>query len=385
MMQFDFNRFSEAELRQRSSFKWTEYPPDVIPAFVAEMDLPICPSVSAALERSLATHDLGYVPYAAKVNFGGSVANWFGREWGWQPQDSWAHMVPDVVVGLDMAVQELTIAGDGVIINPPIYPPFQIVSRLEGRVQVQIPLLQQGSRWMLDLERIGAAFADGSAKVIALCHPHNPTGAVFTAVELDGLIALAHRYGCFIVSDEIHAPLVFDGPFHSVSSRPGAEDVVITVTSTSKAWNTAGLKCATLVCGNEAMARRFDRPAIIKRPGTGLLGLVAMRAAMADGEPWRLAVLEHLRANRDHVVRRLTIEAPDLVVHVPESTYLTWVDCSSLKKPDTAGWMLSEAKVAFSAGSTFGPQWSSWIRWNFGTTTDLLDATIDRVLGAIHR
>lgn len=419
---YDFDELTEADLRTRKSYKWTEYPPSILPAWVAEMDIPMCREVQAALRQSVDRHDFGYVPKPDRVGFAESVSAWCDRSFGWTPNPAHVFMVPDVVIGMDLAVQVLTVPGDGVIVTTPIYAPFLIFSRMEGRVQVPIGLLRDdavvGGRWRLDLQQIDEAFASGRAKVLALCHPHNPTGTVFSLDELDAVLASAQRHGCFVLSDEIHGPFVYPSAepgvgFVPLGTRPGADGVVITVTSTSKTWNLAGLKCATMIASGAELAARIERPASIKRPAVGILGLVAMMAAMEHGEPWRAAALTHLSGRRDQLTTAMVNFDGLLKMETPEATYLGWIDATGLMNrlresggaggvglagsvgadgfagavsPPTpgvldgpAGWLLAEAGVACSAGSSFGPGWGDWFRWNFGTTTTLLEQMIERV------
>ncbi len=392
MYVYDFDALTEPQLRERQSYKWTQYGPAVLPAFVAEMDLPLCTEVQLALHAAIDRGDLGYVPMQDKTRFSESVTSWCGRLFGWHPDPAHVFMVSDVVVGMETAVAELTSPGDGVIITPPIYPPFLAFSQAQGRVPVAIDLLRSekpgAAPWALDLEAIDAAFARGTAKVFALCHPHNPTGTVFTVEELDAVIASANRHGCFVVTDEIHAPLVYDGAFTPLGSRPGADGVVVTVTAASKTWNLAGLKCAMLIVSGSALASRLSSAFRAKRFGVGLLGLIAMITALDDGEAWRLGALAHLRNRRDQLSVRLLHEAPILKMSVPAATYLGWVDATALcadgsSIDDPSAFFLAESRVAFSVGATFGDDWNHWFRWNFGTTSALLDEAIDRVVASL--
>jgi cysteine-S-conjugate beta-lyase len=399
MHAYDFDSLTEGELRERQSYKWTQYSTSVLPAFVAEMDLPLCIEVQDVLRAAVSRGDLGYVPMQDKTRFSVCVTSWCGRMFDWHPDPAHVFMVSDVVVGMETAVLELTLPGEGVIITPPIYPPFLAFSKAQGRVPVSIGLQRSGGprerdelgggrEWRLDLEAIDAAFANGTAKVLALCHPHNPTGTIFTVEELDAVIASANRYGCFVVTDEIHAPLVYDGGFVPLGSRPGAANVVVTVTAASKTWNLAGLKCATLIVSGSDLASRL-RPAFLsKRFGVGLLGLMATMTALDHGEPWRLGALAHLRNRRDQLTARLVREAPFLKMTAPHATYLGWVDATALcvggaQTDDPSAYFLTESNVAFSIGATFGDDWNHWFRWNFATTSALLDETIDRVVASL--
>jgi cysteine-S-conjugate beta-lyase len=394
MHTYDFDALSEAELRKRQSYKWTQYPASVLPAFVAEMDLPICTEVQEVLHAAVTRGDLGYVPMQDKTRLSECVSSWCGRLFDWHPDPAHVFMVSDVVVGMETAVLELTEPGDGIIITTPIYPPFLSFSQARGRVPVPIELMRSevpgdSGRWTLDVAAIDAAFASGAAKVLALCHPHNPTGTVFRVDELDQIIASAHRYGCSVVSDEIHAPLVYDGGFIPLGSRPGADNVVVTVTAASKTWNLAGLKCAVMIVSGERLADHMRAAFLLKRFGVGLLGLVATMTVLDEGEHWRRDMLAHLRARRDQLSARLLHEAPLLAMSSPEATYLGWVDATALRVAgaqidDPSAYFLSESGVAFSVGSTFGDRWNHWFRWNFATTSLLLDEAIDRVVATMH-
>ena len=388
MRAYHFDSLTEADLRARRSSKWTKYPAHVLPAFVAEMDLPVCEEVRHAVLDAVDRHDFGYPPMPGDVGFGEAVARWQQRSHGWVIDPSTVLMASDVVRGMDLVVQSLTRPGDGVIITPPIYPPFQRVASTAGRVPVHVPMLRDGQRFRLDIDGIERAFADG-ARVLSLCHPHNPLGSVLTVEEIEAVGQLAERYDGWITSDEIHAPLVHDAmPFVPVASVAAAAERTITITSTSKAFNTAGLKCAAVIGPRpSATAHLPALPTIAEaRVGTGLLGVLTMLAAMEHGESWRQQVMVHLTAQRDHLVNRLRAELPEVEIVSPQATYLVWIDGTRLGLPEEAAtWLLREAGVAFSAGSDFSANHPHCWRWNVGTTRALLDQAVDRVLGALAR
>lgn len=389
MRTYDFGSLTEADLRARRSSKWTKYPADVLPAFVAEMDLAVCDEIRQAVLDAVDRHDFGYPPMPHDVGFGEAVAAWQARSHGWTVDPSLVLMASDVVRGMEQVVLSLTQPGDGVIITPPIYPPFRTVASTADRVPVTVPMLRSGSSWRLDLDGIDRAFAHG-ARVLSLCHPHNPLGALLGVDEIEAVGEMAERYGAWITSDEIHAPLVHpsrDGSasFVPVASVPAAAARTITITSTSKAFNTAGLKCAAIIGPSAEVGLLL--PTVAKaRGGTGLLGVLTMLAAMEHGEPWRQQVMAHLTSQRDHLVDRLRAELPEVEVVSPDATYLVWVDGARLGLPEEAAtWLLREARVAFSAGSDFSPDHPHCWRWNVGTTRALLDEAIDRVVAALSR
>jgi cystathionine beta-lyase len=231
-------------LRARRTVKWSRYPADVLPAWVAEMDFPLAPAVFKAVRRALDAHDLGYSDSAGLAE---AFATWAARNQGWRPDPALACPVADVMAGLEAALRVLTEPGDGVVLLTPSYPPFFTLLKQLGRVAVPWPLLDRPQGWAPDLQRLDDALR-GGARGVLLCHPHNPTGRVFTGDELAAVSEIVDSRGGHVISDEVHAPLLAAGvsfiPYTASGPAAGAHSV--TVTSISKGWNVPGLKCALL-------------------------------------------------------------------------------------------------------------------------------------------
>ena len=371
-----FDDLSLEELRARRSIKWTNYEPDVLPAWVAEMDFPLAPPVHAALARALELDDVGY-PQPAPL--GEAFAAFAGRRFGWTvaPEDVW--LAPDVVVAIAEALRLLTTPGSGVVINTPVYPPFFSVIRELERTVVEAPLAV-GDRWELDLDAVERVFAEG-ARTYLLCHPHNPTGRVFSRAELEAVAELAGRYGAVVVSDEIHAPLTHPGVAFTSFGSIGYERAV-TITSASKAWNLAGLKCAVVVPA-AGLRSELVRLSQSLQYHAGHLGVLASVAAFEEGEPWLNELVAYLQRNAEHLTELLASELPEARYVAPEGGYLAWLDCRALGLgDDPSALFLERGRVALSAGPTFGTQGAGFARLNFGTSRALLREAVTRMAAA---
>ncbi len=279
-------------LRRRRSEKWQLHPPDVLPAFIAEMDYDLAEPVLAALRSAVDLSDCGY---ATADGLGETFAAFAAARHGWAVDPGRVHLVPDVMAGVDAVLALATEPGDGVVINTPVYPPFFKHIGLAGRQVVEVPLVPVNGRWELDFARLEAAFAAG-ARGYLLCNPHNPTGRVFSAADLGRIASLAERYGVLVLADEIHASLTLPGARHTpfVSLGGAAAEHGVTLASASKAFNVAGLKGAVAVAGSASMQRLLGRLPVVPVRGravrrAGLAGRVefgrglAGRAARAAG------------------------------------------------------------------------------------------------------
>jgi len=283
-MRHGFEDLDLDRLRRRRSEKWRAFPPDVLPAFVAEMDYDLAEPVKEALRSAIDLDDCGY---ANPGGVGETFARFAAARHGWTVDPSLVHLVPDVMAGVDLILSLATEPGDGVVINTPVYPPFFDHIRGAGRRIVEVPLVRPDGRWEIDFEALEAAFAAG-ARGYLLCSPHNPTGRVFSAADLNRIAALAERYGVLVMSDEIHAPLTLPGVRHTpfVSLGGPAAEHGVTLASASKAFNVAGLKAAVAVAGSPAVQRLLDRLPAASQYGAGLFGVLASLAAWDEGGGW---------------------------------------------------------------------------------------------------
>jgi cysteine-S-conjugate beta-lyase len=378
-----FDDVSLELLRSRRSAKWTRYEPDVLPAFVAEMDFALALPIREVLQTAIARDDTGYaMPGRLAEAFTGFAAERFG----WQVDPAGVRLVADVVSGVGELLRALTEPGDGVVVSPPVYPPFFSVTKTTGRRVVEAPLQAGADGWRLDLDALERAFADG-ARVYLLCHPHNPTGTSFCRGELEAVAALAAEHGVTVISDEVHAPLTMTGAVHLpyLSLGGAAAEHGIALSSASKSWNIAGLKCALIVASSERQqARLAERLPEHLGAHAGHLGVLASVAAFEHGSAWLDALLGHLDRNRRALGELLAEHLPQVRYLPPQAGYLAWLDCRALGLgDDPAAVFLERGRVALSPGPLFGEPGNGFARLNFGTSSALLELAVRRIAASI--
>lgn len=372
-------------LRRLEGVKWRRHGPDVWACWVADMDLGIAPAIRAELERAVADMDLGY----HSTVYGDLRTAFVDRQrdlHGWDVDREHVELYDDVLQAIEAALWWGTEPGDGVVIHSPVYPPFWGAIRSSGRTVVEHPLRFDGVRWALDEAAVDAVAA-AEPRAMILCNPHNPTGRCLARDELEDLAELARRLDLLVVSDEIHAELLHPGavhvPFASVDDDTASR--TITVTSASKSFNLAGLKCATAVLGHEPTRERLSSLPPHLLANVNALGARASLAAYRDGGGWLAETTARLTANRDHLVARLDEELPGVLAGVPEATYLAWLDVRRFGLGDApAAALIDRAGIALSEGSEFGDAGGGFVRFNFATTPGILDELLDRLVAALR-
>ncbi|GLZ62486.1 MalY/PatB family protein [Micromonospora sp. NBRC 107095] len=366
------------QLRQRTSLKWREHPDDVLPLWVAEMDVPLAEPVALAITDAVARGDTGYT---AGTAYPQALAEFARRRWGW---DGLAvertALVPDVMHGVVEALRLVTEPGDAVVVNCPVYPPFYEFVAHAGRRVVEAPL---GETLRIDLDALEEAFrrarTGGRPAAYLLCSPHNPTGVVHSAAELTAVADLAERHGVRVVADEIHAPVVAGGArFVPYLSVPGAENG-LSLMSASKGWNLAGLRGGLLIAG-PAAATDIARVPYEVSVGTSHLGVIAHTAAFRDGGEWLDALLAGLDDNRRLLGELLAEHLPTVGYQPGQGTYLAWLDCRALGLgDDPATVFLDSARVALNSGLAFGTGGGGHVRLNLATAPELITEAVRRM------
>ncbi|XVU27606.1 MalY/PatB family protein [Actinoplanes sp. CA-054009] len=371
-----------AELRRRRSEKWRTFPDDVLPLFVAEMDYGLAPPVTAVLTEAVGRGDLGYA--SSTPELGKALASFAGRQWGWEIDPAQVTAVTDVGIGVVEMMRALARPGDAVVISPPVYSPFFDWVPEVGARLLEVPLARGASGYRLDLAALEAAFATHPAAYV-LCNPHNPVGRVHTADELTELVRLARLYRVPLISDEIHAPLVLPGAtFTPILTIPGAADVAVSVLSASKAFNTAGLKCAAVVTAAPRMARAVAGFPPHPDDRVGHLGVLATIAAFTEGDAWLAALRTTLAHRRTQLGDLLAADLPTVTWTPPEATYLAWLDASSLGRDDEPhDRFLTRSRVALEPGTKFGAAGSGHVRLNFATSPDILTEAVKRMAASL--
>ncbi len=363
--------------------KWRTYPDDVLPLWVAEMDVPLAGPVVRAVTDAL---ELGDTGYPAGTAYAEALASFADERWGWGGLVvERTAIVPDVMLGVVEMIRLVTGPGDPVVVNPPVYPPFfQFVGHMDRRV-VEAPLGPDGR---LDLgvlrDTFRGAVSGGHRAAYLLCSPHNPTGAVHTAAELAEVAALAARYGVRVVADEIHAPLVADGArFVPYLSVPGGEGG-LSLMSASKGWNLAGLKAGLAVAGPAAAADLARLPEEVGH-GPSHVGVIAHTAALREGTAWLDALLAGLDDNRRLLTGLLAEHLPAIAHRPGEATYLAWLDCRALDLgDDPADVFLRRGRVALSSGLPFGTGGAGHVRLNLATSPEFLEEGVRRMAAALR-
>ncbi|MFF3984853.1 MalY/PatB family protein [Streptomyces sp. NPDC001797] len=367
-------------LRRRTSMKWRTYPADVLPVWVAEMDVPLAPAVVRAVTDAM---ELGDTGYPAGTGYAEALAAFAAKRWGWDGLDvARTAIVPDVMLGVVEMLRLVTGPGDPVVVNSPVYPPFyQFVGNMDRRV-VEAPL---GADGRIDLDVLEGAFRGlgGGRAGYLLCSPHNPTGTVHTADELTAVTALAERYGVRVVADEIHAPLTAQGVgFVPYLSVPGAERG-LSLMSASKAWNLAGLKAALALAGPGAAADLARLPEEVSH-GPSHVGVIAHTAALTDGTAWLDALLAGLDESRRLFAGLLDRHLPGIRYRPAEATYLAWLDCRALGLgDDPAEVFLERGRVAVNSGLPFGTGGAGHVRFNLATSPEVIAEAVRRMASAL--
>ncbi|BBY01565.1 MalY/PatB family protein [Mycobacterium seoulense] len=382
------------QLQLRTSMKWRAHPADVLPLWVAEMDVMLPPTVAAALRTAIDNGDTGYPCGTALAE---AVSQFASARWQWHDLDvSRTAIVPDVMLGAVQLLRLVTELGDAVVVNPPVYAPFYAFIAHDGRRIVEAPLSGEGR---IDLGALEEAFtrarasAGRAAKVAyLLCNPHNPTGSVHTVDELGAVAGLARRFGVRVVSDEIHAPVILSGSrFTPYLTVPGAENA-FALTSASKAWNLSGLKAALAIAGPEAAADLHRMPEEVSH-GPSHLGVIAHAEAFRTGGEWLDELLRGLDRNRTLLGGLVAEHLPRVKYLWPQGTYLAWLDCRELGFVEEAAaglavvadlsgparWFLDHARVALSSGHVFGTGGAGHVRLNFATSPSILTEAVSRM------
>jgi cystathionine beta-lyase len=373
---------SEAELRSRAGRKWHRYDQDVLPAWIAEMDFGVAEPIQRALLQMAQEACYGYEGETLKAELADAFADHMADHFGWRPDAAGVVPVADLVQALFACVTAFTRPGDGVVLQMPIYPPFQAAVRDSGRCIVEHPLLHDGTRFLLDRASVP------DAGLLLLCNPHNPTGRVFERSELDAIAQAAVERDAVVIADEIHADLTYPPHTHIPFATLGPEvaERTVTITSATKAYNIPGLRCGLMHFGSAGLRERFRAAFPDRMLGTvNSFGIQATVTAWRECTPWLDDVMEVLRGNRALLTRFLATELPEIGYHEPEATYLSWLDCRELELPmSPQQFFLERARVGLNDGAEFGAPGAGHVRLNFATAPEILQEVLERMAAAVR-
>lgn len=387
-MEYDFSR--PTDRRGTDSYKWdSASEADIIPLWVADMDFETFPGITEALQRRVAHGIFGYtrVPEA----YYEAVCRWFDKRHGWHINREDIIYTSGVVPAVSAVIKALTLPGDQVIVQGPVYNCFFSSIRNNGCEMVSNSLIynKEELRYEIDFDDLERKLKHERARLMLLCNPHNPGGRVWTHDELTRVAELCRKYGVRVVSDEIHCELtLYDNEYVPFGSLPDElSRGSITCCSPSKAFNTAGLQIANIVCRDAEMRNRIDRAININEVcDVNPFGVIALQAAYSDeGYEWLTQLRKYISANYDLLLERFACELPKCKVMRMEGTYLAWIDCSELhiSSDEIEEMLMHENKVWVNAGSMYGAEGAAFIRINMACTSELLNEGITRIVNGL--
>lgn len=384
-MKYDFDK--TIDRRATNSYKWDSAPEGVLPMWVADMDFRTAPAIIDALQKRVAHGIFGYtrVPDA----YYDAVTSWFSRRHGWDIDREWIIYTSGVVPAVSAVIKALTVPGDKVIVQTPVYNCFFSSIRNNGCEIVSNPLRRAADTYEMDFDALERCAADPRAKVMLLCNPHNPAGRVWTPDELTRLGNICLRNGVTVVADEIHCELVYQGfkytPFASLSDAFLHRSV--TCVSPSKAFNIAGLQIANIVAFDNDLRSRIDKAININEVcDVNPFGVAATIAAYNEGEEWLNQLADYLYGNYEAMAEFCRRELPEFPITRLEGTYLVWMDCSSLGMPSDAleHALLDDARLWLNAGTMYGAEGEGYMRWNIACPRSVMLDGLNRFLNFVR-
>lgn len=360
------------------SKKWSHYPQDVLPMWVADMDFPVAEPIVQALKNRLEHPLLGYS--VAQDTLRQTLVAHLASQYDWHIHADDLVFLPGVEPGVNMALNTLAPSGSGVLVQTPNYAPLLSAPGNWKLPRVDLPF-QADAKGEYPTDMAALQRALPGVRSLLLSNPHNPLGKVFERDELRAIGDACVQHDVLIISDEIHADILFDGRRHTpiASLSPDIAARSVTLMSASKAWNIAGLKTAFAVVQNAELRERFDAGRLGLVDSVNALGLEATQAAYSLGGPWLTQVNAYLQDNRDYLAEAIRTRFPAIRMNLPQSTYLAWLDCTALDLQYPQQFFLSEAKVALSEGSEFGDDCGQFVRLNFGCPRPMLEEALARM------
>ncbi|HKK49767.1 MAG TPA: MalY/PatB family protein [Alkalispirochaeta sp.] len=362
---------------------------DVLPMWVADMDFPAPPRVIDAINTCAEHGIFGYS--GIPQNVWEAVSQWTADRYRWATDVSWYSYTSGVITGLNIAVQTFTRPGEGIIIQPPVYPPFRSAVLSNGRRLIYNPLsCDNEGRYSIDIDHL-ASIIDDDTKMLVLCNPHNPVGRAWSKEELEAVADIAITHDVLVFSDEIHADLLLSSeesnthtPFASLNTE--VADRTITGIAPSKTFNIAGLKASAIITPNSRLKRDFDQA---QERTFGLynansFAIAAMQAAYSYGAAWVDELLGYLRDNRDFAVHTINEHLPGVHVATPDATFLLWLNTekTGMSHAQMAHELTQRARVMLNDGRSFGPGGEHHFRLNFGCPRSVLEEGLTRIISA---
>lgn len=378
---------------------------DLLPMWIADMDFEAPKGVIDAMKKRLEHGIYGYT--YRPDSFYKSITNWMKIRHQWDIKEEWITFSPGIVPAISIAVNTFTHLGDKIIIQTPIYPPFQSVVEKSGRIRINNELVFLDGRYYMDIDKLEEQISlvdmsytsntinynrefDNRVKLLLLCNPHNPSGRVWTKEELIRIGKICLKNNIIIVSDEIHSDIIYKGhkhiPIASLSKE--LEQNTITCIAPSKTFSLAGLSTSAIIIPNKEIRSMFNNTLqTLDIDGGNIFGSVALEAAYNHGEKWLEELLIYLEGNLDYLMKYFEDRIPGIKPIRPEATYLIWLDCSGLELEgkDLMDFFVNEAKVGVNPGFKFGESGRHFVRLNIGCPRSTLEEGLRRIEEAVKK
>ncbi len=376
---------------------------DLLPMWIADMDFEAPKEVIDAMKKRLEHGIFGYT--YRPDSFNKSITNWMKTRHQWDIKEDWITFTPGIVPAISIAINTFTNPGDKVIMQTPIYPPFQSVVEKSGRIKINNELMIIDGRYYMDIDKLeeqiklsDSGFSnntsnknkgfDDKVKLLLFCNPHNPSGSVWTKEELLRIGDICLKNNILIVSDEIHSDIIYKGhkhiPIASLSKE--LEQNTITCIAPSKTFSLAGLSSSAIIIPNEKLRKMFNNTVeTLDIDGGNIFGSIALEAAYNCGEKWLEELLVYLEGNLDYLMKYFEDRIPGIKPVRPEATYLIWLDCSrlGLEGRNLVDFFVNEAKVGVNPGFKFGENGKNFVRLNFGCPRSTLEEGLRRIEEAV--
>lgn len=376
--------FTTVHNRQNTaSFKWDRlkevYALDqaegILPMWVADMDFAIAPFIADAMIQRIENGVFGYSFPDEDVSE--SIVNWLARKHATKIEKEWLIYETGVIPSMALALSAFTEPGDRVLVHGPVYPPFRNTPANLDREVVTFALTEKDSTYELNFEQFEAALAD-NIKAFIFCNPHNPGGKVWSKEDVTRIVELCEKYNVLLISDEIHADLVFK-PHQHVTALSVAKNSshIITCMAPTKTFNLAGVQAAYMIVEDKEKREKLQDLAMKSaHMGLTVLGATAMKAAYNEGDKWLTELLDQIQTNIDYVKQTIEEKFPEVKIPEPEGTYLVWIDYRQLgiSEKEMMHALLHEGKLALEPGTKYGPEGDGFLRMNvacpFATVQD---------------
>ena len=359
---------------------------DLIPLWVADMDFLSPPEITEALKKRVEHGVFGYVnPDEGYYN---SIVNWLNKRHNWSVEKDAITFIPGVVKGFAFAIDLFTDEQDKIIIQPPVYPPFNNITEGLNRTIVNNPLVLENGQYRMDFDNL-REIAKTGCKMLILCNPHNPAGRVWTKQELSELAEICFDNEILVVSDEIHSDLALPNykhiPFATVSHKAAQNN--ITLMAPSKTFNIAGIVSSFAVVENDDIRKRFFNYLDARQLGEGtIFAYIATQYAYEYGEDWLNQAIEYIQQNIDYVNNYLQQNIPQIKVVIPEASFLIWLDCRelNLSQKELQNLFIQKAKLALNSGTMFGAEGKGFMRLNVGCPQSVIKKALDNLKKAVN-